>query len=80
MKTNQPTNRVFINALLKLSAREGEILQKTAEGKTSRQIAEELFVSVRTVENTRLRICKKLNLTGRGALKKWIKKHYNKNI
>lgn len=73
------TSSGFINALLKLSAREGEVMQKTAEGKTNRQIAEELYLSVRTVENTRARICKKLNLKGRGALKKWISKNYNKN-
>lgn len=65
-------DNLLYKTLLKLSKREGEVLMKVTEGKTNQQIADELYLSVRTVENTRARICKKLNLKGRGALKKWI--------
>lgn len=62
----------YLEAIKNLSAREGEILDKIAEGKTTRQIAEELFLSTRTVENHRANICKTINVSGRGALEKWI--------
>lgn len=45
-----------------LSAREQQVLQLIAEGKLNREIAEILNISVRTVENHRAKIMKKLNL------------------
>lgn len=68
--------QILIKALKLLSCRESEVLQKVAEGKTNRKIAGELYLSVRTIENTRARICKKLKLKGRGSLKKWADKYY----
>ncbi|MDZ7832568.1 MAG: response regulator transcription factor [Desulfobacterales bacterium] len=44
-----------------LSAREREVLQLIAEGLSTRQIAERIHVSVKTVETHRQRIMKKLN-------------------
>jgi DNA-binding NarL/FixJ family response regulator len=45
-----------------LSPRERQIVKLIAEGKSSREIAEFLFISVRTVDNHRARIMEKLNL------------------
>lgn len=51
-----------------LTATERRILKLVAQGKTSKEIAEELFVSVRTVETHRHNMCRKMNLTGTHAL------------
>ncbi len=51
-----------------LSPREREILKLTAEGNRTREIAEQLCISPRTVENHRLRVMKKLGLQGIPAL------------
>ncbi|SHF43515.1 regulatory protein, luxR family [Fodinibius roseus] len=69
--SNQPSEK-YTQALLKLSSREGEVLKLIIEDKTTSEIANDLHLSVRTIENHRYRICKKLNLRGRGALKRWI--------
>ena len=45
-----------------LSSREREVLQLLAEGKSTKQIAADLFVSVKTIETHRQNIMKKLNL------------------
>lgn len=45
-----------------LSRREREVLTLTAQGETSQAIAAQLGISVRTVENHRYRLMKKLNL------------------
>ncbi len=46
----------------RLTARETEILGLIGQGKTSKQIAAVLNLSVYTVNNHRKHICKKLNL------------------
>ncbi|RXK83277.1 response regulator transcription factor [Filimonas effusa] len=51
---NQTTANAFI------SRREKEVLQLVAAGRTSKDIAAELFLSVRTVENHRVNILRKL--------------------
>ena len=58
-----------------LTATEQRILALLAEYKTSREIAAELCVSVRTVENHRANICVKLDLHGTHALVKFAIKH-----
>jgi DNA-binding NarL/FixJ family response regulator len=45
-----------------LSPRERQIVKLIAEGQSSREIGELLFISVRTVDNHRARIMEKLNL------------------
>jgi DNA-binding NarL/FixJ family response regulator len=45
-----------------LSPREIEIIKMIAEGKSSKEIAEILFLSFRTIQNHRTKIMKKLNL------------------
>lgn len=51
-----------------LSERELDILRRIALGKTNAQVAEELFLSVRTVETHRSHIQQKLGLTDRSEL------------
>lgn len=51
-----------------LTAREREILGLLATGMTSREVAEQLVVSVRTVEWHRGRLQEKLGISGRAAL------------
>jgi two-component system response regulator NreC len=51
-----------------LSSREREVLRLVALGHTNRQIAEQLFLSVKTVGTYRGRLMAKLNLRGRPAL------------
>jgi DNA-binding NarL/FixJ family response regulator len=45
-----------------LTPREIEIVKLIAEGKSSREIAAQLFLSFRTIQNHRTRIMRKLNL------------------
>ena len=52
----------------KLSDREAEILQYVSEGKTTREIAEMLFVSTRTVETHRTNMMKKLDVQNTAEL------------
>jgi DNA-binding NarL/FixJ family response regulator len=51
-----------------LTATELRVLKCIAQGQTSRQIAEQLFISYHTVENHRHSICDKLNIHTRGGL------------
>lgn len=51
-----------------LTSREEEILRLTAMGYTNKEISEQLFISVKTVENHKSSIMKKLHLTNRAEL------------
>lgn len=55
----------------KLSAREREVLQLLAEGRSTSEIAERMHVSVKTVETHRKRLMDKLNLRSIAALTKY---------
>lgn len=57
-----------LTGLPQLTKSERIVLQHLARNKTSREIAKTLFVSVRTVQNHRARICDKLGLRGNNAL------------
>jgi len=57
-----------ISAVSTLTSREREILQLVAEGVKSEEIAERLFVSVKTVSSHRRAIMQKLNLHSVAAL------------
>jgi DNA-binding NarL/FixJ family response regulator len=61
--------------LSSLTQSEIRILKLIAEDKTSKEIAETLFISHRTVENHRTNICQKLGLTGTHALLRFALKH-----
>ena len=55
-------------ALHKLSSREQEVLALTAEGYSSKEIGEKLFISPKTVDTYRSRIMEKLGLSHRSEL------------
>ena len=54
-----------------LTTRERQVLKLVAEGKTSEEIANLLFISSRTVQNHRANIMKKLNLRSTAGLVKY---------
>jgi two-component system, NarL family, response regulator DegU len=58
-----------------LTPMERRILKSIVENKTSKQIAEELFISARTVDNHRTNIATKLDLHGSHALLKFAFDH-----
>lgn len=58
-----------------LTPTELRILRLIADAKTSKEIAAELFISYRTVENHRANICQKLDLHGSNALVKFAFEH-----
>ena len=52
----------------KLSDREMEVIQLVSEGQTTKEIADQLFVSARTVETHRVNMMKKLNVQNTAEL------------
>ena len=58
-----------------LTPAERRILAMVSEGKSSKSIAEELFIHYRTVENHRTNICQKLGLQGHSALLRFALQH-----
>ncbi|HEX3144790.1 MAG TPA: response regulator transcription factor [Pyrinomonadaceae bacterium] len=58
-----------------LTPAEMRILKLIAENHSSKQIAEQLFISYRTVENHRANICQKLGLHGSNALVRFALAH-----
>ena len=58
-----------------LSPREAQVLRHVAEGRTNRQIAEMLHVSVRTVESHRANVMDKLSLSGPAQLVRYALEH-----
>ena len=58
-----------------LTPTERRVLKLIAENKTSKEIAAELFISYRTVENHRANICQKLDLKGSHSLLKFAFDH-----
>jgi DNA-binding NarL/FixJ family response regulator len=63
------------NGLKSLTPAERRVLQLVARGKSTADIASELYISVRTVEHHRAHICSKLDLQGREALLRFILAH-----
>jgi len=55
-------------SLQDLTIAERRILKRVADKKTTRDIAAELFISPRTVESHRAKICSKLGLKGANSL------------
>jgi DNA-binding NarL/FixJ family response regulator len=58
-----------------LTASERRILHMIAENKSSKEIAAELFIHYRTVENHRVNICQKLGLRGTNSLLRFALQH-----
>ena len=67
LKFSLNTNEL-LNDLTKM---ERIIVKEISLQKTTKQIADEHFISIKTVENHRANICKKLNLTGNNSLLKF---------
>jgi DNA-binding NarL/FixJ family response regulator len=65
------TNPTETSAFQLLSPREREVLQLIAEGRTSAQIADNLHISVKTVETHRQKIMAKLKITSVAELTKY---------
>jgi DNA-binding NarL/FixJ family response regulator len=57
-----------VPALQNLSPAERHILKLLTDNMTSKEIADKLFISMRTVENHRTHICQKLNIKGHNKL------------
>jgi two-component system response regulator DegU len=66
------SDKKTVDGLGSLTPAERKVLRMIAEYKTSREIAEELFVSVRTVENHRNNISGKLGVSGSHGLMKFV--------
>lgn len=58
-----------------LSEREREVMQLLAEGKTAREVAERLGISIRTVDGHRERIMRKAGVHNRFDLYRWAVRH-----
>lgn len=65
-------NAFYAEGLDQLTSRELEILKQIAQSRTSKEIARDLDLSYRTVQNHRSNICTKLHLSGANALMKVI--------
>lgn len=63
------------DAVATLTPAERQILQMVAAYKSSKEIAEELFISEKTVFNHRMNISRKLNLTGKNSLLRFAIEH-----
>ena len=61
-------NQAPADPLDTLTTAERRVLQLVAGTKSNQQIADELFISIRTVEHHRSNICAKLGLEGKNAL------------
>jgi DNA-binding NarL/FixJ family response regulator len=64
-------------AIEKLTPTEKQILQLIAEEKTSKEIADKFFISIRTVDNHRMNICNKLSIHGSNSLLKYALENKN---
>jgi DNA-binding NarL/FixJ family response regulator len=62
-----PARGLDAGPLPALSSRELQVVERLAAGMTNRQIAEELFISVRTVDRHTARIYEKLGVNSRAA-------------
>ena len=62
-------------ALQSLTAREREVLQCLAQGKTNKEIAAELFIGVKTVETHRAQLMDKLQIRTVAGLTKFAVRH-----
>lgn len=61
--------------LNQLTSSEKNILKLLSEMKTNKEIADELHISIKTVQNHRNNICKKLDISGTHALLKFAIEH-----
>ncbi len=72
----QIKNNTNVNSKLnELTKTEKNVLKLIARDLSTKEIAEMLFVSPKTIENHRANICKKLNITGVNAIQKFLLKN-----
>lgn len=64
-------NEENIELINQLTKKEKQVFKLISEGLSSKNIAEKLFVSIKTIENHRYNITQKLNLEGQGSLLKF---------
>lgn len=72
------TKREQASQVDNLTASERRVLLLVAESMSNKQIAEKMFISVRTVEHRRSNICAKLGLSGKNALLSFALTHKEK--
>jgi DNA-binding NarL/FixJ family response regulator len=71
----QPTKDQILSAHAELSDREREVLQLIAEGHSTKDIAQSLHISIKTVETHRKNIMEKANLHSVAELTKYAIRH-----
>ena len=74
--TKSKTVKTDEDLLSLLTPSETRIVQLISLYKTSKEIADELFISEKTVFNHRMNIAKKLNLTGKNSLLRFAIEHF----
>jgi two-component system, NarL family, response regulator DegU len=74
-RNNASSKQSKVDVLSLLTPTEKQILKMVAEYKSSKEIADELFISEKTVFNHRMNISKKLNLTGKNSLLRFAVEH-----
>ncbi len=70
-RATRPHSGSDVSVYSQLGAREREVLQLVAEGKTSAQTAKQMHISIKTVETHRRNIMQKLKLHGTAELTKY---------
>jgi DNA-binding NarL/FixJ family response regulator len=73
-RSNRPAKKMpeFVSLLTDSELR---IFKLVGKSKTSQEISDELFISIKTVENHRTNMCKKLKLKGKNSLLKFALEH-----
>jgi DNA-binding NarL/FixJ family response regulator len=66
-----PNQPLAVKQSSTLTAREGEVAALVAQGISNRHIAQELYLSERTIENHVSKILRKLELTSRTEITSW---------
>ena len=66
-----PEGEIHDDELDRLSAREQEVMRLIARGYTYKEVAAELFISVKTVETHVSAVLRKLQLSNRTELTRW---------
>lgn len=70
-----PDHNLDKEVLTKLSKNETRVLKMISEQKTTKEIADKLFRSPKTIENIRYQMCRKLDLSGHNSLTIFAIKH-----
>ena len=68
---SDPQELNLMHRLARLSAREREVMRLIARGYSYREVASELFISIKTVETHVSAVLRKLQLSSRHELTRW---------